>query len=661
MWFRFVKLFAFLLFSLLVFSCVSQAQYNEFYQGLLISDNEAERIRLFEKALLAPNEYIRRAAAEELAVLMSQGTELSRKAQENVRREAFGFWAVAFDVSSAPDRKKALSFLLGQEQNSVSYREARLYVLRECEKQDNFFTENEAAAIDGHHAVFGLRYNDALNFFRAFQTDGVWPEQIPDLFIEYPVLVNDLGRAFLFTQSGSEGLSLFLQWDENLPKNAVSDTDPFADIRYSLLFYAARITRRVGGQNAQSALLFERAMKYAPNGEQLDACIWYVLDITITGQSVNFIRRLEQYVPDWNRGSYYDNILERFLHKLVSGREWNNVIRTFNLIKDTGASASKISYAWVIARTIEYSYLSAADMRLAAQVLNTESIDALAYYRFAYDTGVVFAILSFYYRSLSADALDQPFLELTNESVSGNNSFESSGQSQALQFILGFFSNGAAGLSVPYIRSMERDLAPDELRAVSYALNAEGMIPQSMRIASLYIFLDGYRNDRRNWELMFPQPFLELTEMYAQEFNITPSLLFGLIRTESAFQSAVVSRAGAVGLMQLMPNTAIDVADRLRRAGGPNYNDPDNGIDSTDPSLNIHMGCFYFNLLRERLDDTMLALMAYNGGQNRVRRWRNASRLPIDLFVETVAIYETRDYGKRVLGAARIYEELYYR
>jgi len=650
-----VKLFVFFLFSLLVSSCASQVQQNDsnFYLGLL-SDSETEKIRLFESVLSNPNEYIRRTAAEELAIIMSGGTELSRQTIDRIQREASGWWAAVFNAGSALNRENALSFLLGYEHNTVSYKEARLYLLNECEKQKLIFTEKETAAIGGHHAVAQLRYNDALAFFRNFQEDGKWPAQLPELFFEYPALINDLGRAFVFTQSGSEGLNLYLEWESNLPAEMLNAPDVLMDLRYRLLFYAARVARRIGGQNPQSISIFERALSFAPDWEQHDACIWYILDMSISGASNIFIERLGKYVPEWRRASRYNDLLERFLHKLVSGREWGNIVRTFNLIQNSGAVIPITSYAWVIARLIENNYLSAADLRLAARIADVETADPHVYYRITYNAGIVFSIPSFYYRSLSADALGLPFFDLTAE-------IELPGEdSQALKFLLGFFENGAAGLSVPYIRLMERDLTPHELRTLAKVLEKEGMYPASMRLASLYIGRDDCINDRRSWELLFPQPYLELTERFAHEYDFTPWLLFGLIRTESAFQSAVVSRAGAVGLMQLMPNTAKDMADRLRRAGGPDYTDPETGVNSTNPELNIHIGSFYLNHLRERLDDTMLALMAYNGGQNRVRRWRTASRLPVDLFVETVTIYETRDYGKRVLGAARVYKELYY-
>jgi len=147
------------------------------------------------------------------------------------------------------------------------------------------------------------------------------------------------------------------------------------------------------------------------------------------------------------------------------------------------------------------------------------------------------------------------------------------------------------------------------------------------------------------------------------EMELAPEILFALIRTESFFGADAVSHAGAVGLAQLMPATAADVAARIARRGGPDYRST-NGIDLKDPETNIHLGAFYLRQLTNQMGNPMLALLAYNGGQGRVRRWLAADRqlggLPEDLFLETIEYNETREYGRQVLAAAAVYGYLYY-
>jgi soluble lytic murein transglycosylase len=165
--------------------------------------------------------------------------------------------------------------------------------------------------------------------------------------------------------------------------------------------------------------------------------------------------------------------------------------------------------------------------------------------------------------------------------------------------------------------------------------------------------------------LCYPQHFKKLIEDKADETGLRAEILFGLIRTESFFMPAAVSRSGAVGLSQLMEPTAMDMAGRIARQGGPDFR-IDGGIELKDPEINVHIGAYYLSYLTKQMGSPMMALLAYNGGLGRIRRWRAAEdrragkRLPDDLFLETVEYDETREYGRRVLAAAAVYGYLYY-
>jgi soluble lytic murein transglycosylase len=172
-----------------------------------------------------------------------------------------------------------------------------------------------------------------------------------------------------------------------------------------------------------------------------------------------------------------------------------------------------------------------------------------------------------------------------------------------------------------------------------------------------------YEISREDLELFYPRQFLELIEKNARDTGLGPELLFGLIRTESSFMPQVISRSGAIGLTQLMEPTAMDMAGRIARRDGPDYR-VNGTIDLRNPEINVHIGAFYLNYLIDQMGSPMMALLAYNGGMGRLRRWRAADRqngnLPEDVFLESIEYAETREYGRRVLGAAAVYGFLYY-
>lgn len=125
--------------------------------------------------------------------------------------------------------------------------------------------------------------------------------------------------------------------------------------------------------------------------------------------------------------------------------------------------------------------------------------------------------------------------------------------------------------------------------------------------------------------------YAEIVDKVAGDYGLESALLHAVITVESRYDPNAVSRAGASGLMQLMPGTA-------RRYGVE---------DIFDPEQNMHGGARYLrDLLRRYNSDTGLALAAYNAGENAVSKYGN--RIP--------PYRETIDYVKRVLAKYRIYQ-----
>ena len=127
-----------------------------------------------------------------------------------------------------------------------------------------------------------------------------------------------------------------------------------------------------------------------------------------------------------------------------------------------------------------------------------------------------------------------------------------------------------------------------------------------------------------------------------------------LIREESAFSPRAVSRAGARGLMQMMPQTAELVARQHNVAPGA-------ATPLEEPEVNVRLGTFHLaDLIKENGGSFTLALAAYNGGQQQVRRWRERFGFTDEEeFTEDIPYLETRNYVKKVLGSYQRYATLY--
>ncbi len=149
----------------------------------------------------------------------------------------------------------------------------------------------------------------------------------------------------------------------------------------------------------------------------------------------------------------------------------------------------------------------------------------------------------------------------------------------------------------------------------------------------------------------YPMPFAAEITARARDSGLEPAFVFGLIRQETRFLPLLRSSAGAAGLMQLMPATARWTARKLGVPFQPEQ--------VTDVDTNLRLGTTYLKLV---LDDfagsQTLAAAAYNAGPNRPRRWREGPVLDTAAWAENIPFNETRDYVKKVLTNATIYDHL---
>lgn len=129
----------------------------------------------------------------------------------------------------------------------------------------------------------------------------------------------------------------------------------------------------------------------------------------------------------------------------------------------------------------------------------------------------------------------------------------------------------------------------------------------------------------------------------AEEENISPSLLEAVILTESKFDEKAVSHVGAVGMMQLMPDTAHWISEE---SGLPSNN-------LASPDQNIPLGAWYLNyLLKKYHNNEVFALAAYNAGRGNVDEWIEKNKWPEGFTdMEKIPFPETREFVKSVVTA----------
>jgi soluble lytic murein transglycosylase len=604
--------------------------------------------------------------------------------------------AAAEGTDAGPGLKDGILDFFFSNPVDDAWRWARTQLEMLPEEKSALLSAGEFAAIGGREAIARSSYGGGLRNFR--QT----LENQPELFFHYPDLVTDLGRAFQYSGARDEETKLLLDWDSLLeagpPANSDSTDKPETEtpengsaeqgfsipretwddpalplIRYRLLLYAGRIERQRSGHE-EAAGLFLRALPFAPNPDEIDACIWYFLSGNLSYQPEKAAGIALEYIPRCQDISYYEDFLDNLSSYLCAQGQWTTLLQLFYAIRSSGVSITA-QYAYIIGRALQEGLLTVEELRAVSTGTaergtriavnapvqpDAAEREMAARYFFSIARDSPKAV--FYYRVLSSSLLGGNLIPVIphEKSAPKKAGIRKFPHADDIGFFLSFFEYGASSLLAPYILRMKDELGIDELRSLADAYASAGLWYDANRVISYYEDREDYVPVLEDMLINYPSPLPELIEGRAQEMGIPAPLLYGLIRTESFFQPEVVSRAGAVGMTQLMPATALDMAGRMAKADLPDY--IENGaVNMKDPVVNIHIGAFYLNYLIKTLKSPILALAAYNGGMGRVRRWREArNALSEDLFIETIEFRETRTYGKRILGSAAIYGYLYY-
>lgn len=155
-----------------------------------------------------------------------------------------------------------------------------------------------------------------------------------------------------------------------------------------------------------------------------------------------------------------------------------------------------------------------------------------------------------------------------------------------------------------------------------------------------------------DYELLYPRPYDYEVKAAARSAGLPEALVYAVIRQESLYRADAGSSAGALGLMQLLPETARITA---RRAGlrAPTRS------QLLEPSHNVPLGSRYLVALVDRFGgETALATAAYNAGPNAARRWLPAQPLELDVWVENIPYNETRAYVQRVAWHTLVFQWL---
>jgi soluble lytic murein transglycosylase len=172
------------------------------------------------------------------------------------------------------------------------------------------------------------------------------------------------------------------------------------------------------------------------------------------------------------------------------------------------------------------------------------------------------------------------------------------------------------------------------------------VVPIAILVLAVAVGIVYFRNGQPAWfeRIRYPLRYEQIVRGHAKNYDLDPALLAAVIYQESKFRADAKSSSGAIGLMQLRPETAEGIAIRT---GGTKFHTS----DLYNPEINIRYGSWYLRHLLDKYGDEKDALAAYNAGQRNVDEWRAEG--------EGIQFPETRAYVDRVEHLKGVYARAY--
>lgn len=423
-----------------------------------------------------------------------------------------------------------------------------------------------------------------------------------------------------------------------------------------LVFMLARSYRSLG-KSKQAAHWYDKHIKLFPNLSKTHDIIWYRAwqkeDANQFEAARKFYRTL---FKRYKHGSKADDAYYRYALSYCKERNYKTAIKAFSMFlkKCPYSTFSAGAHFW---RAKSYFAIKQFDnaKEVCQNLIRTNPAD---YY--AYRARELLVLMGDSYSALRVDTArsdDEAFLWL--DSVTEDTAKHLSGNDSARFYL------GSCLAAVGMLDQTELVLEPFE---ISYGKN----LLLQYELARLYQISNNPAHSfrvakRLSWRipeearscmpsqiysLLYPGSYMSIIQSSAEINKIEPELVSSIIRQESIFNPTIVSPAGAIGLMQIMPYTGEEIAKDLKETFV---------LDSLYyPSVNVRYGSYYIKKLLDKFKGSIvLAVAGYNGGPHNAKKW-NAQNSDdgFDMFVEDIGFSETRRYVKKVLGNYWTYKAL---
>ena len=480
-----------------------------------------------------------------------------------------------------------------------------------------------------------LGYENAEQIFTFFENGDLEPVSM---------LASDIGKAYLY------GSDQIIKDAGFLCKKAEQFKGTAAEFYF--WFYAARLYDGGNLYNTQASRCYENAIAATDEPSKKDNALWYLIKTKLKISLDKTLDSIDEYAHSWNDPEYFDDIFDSLIPSLIVNGKWQSFKDLIDKLDGYASAETMAQLNYLYARFIECGYvdLPEEERQEAAAKAYTRALDSgsSAYYR----------LLAAYRLGLTGDQLEQvmgsgPKVTQTEQETSPADNllcgYATFGYSEKIYSKwLELYKNGATAETGFYLANFLNKCASED----------DDYYVQALRIAARAANLSEKTITKEQLKEVYPQNYSKLVDTFSKKYDINTSVIYALIRSESFFDKEIVSSAGAIGLTQLMSPTAEEIAQKLKIKE----------YSLVDPETNIMFGTYYLSELIRRSDGSLLrAFFSYNAGFRKVTTWLNSSmmdfgktgNLDMVLFLETIPVSETREYGRKLVSATIMYEYLY--
>lgn len=635
-----------------LFSCKKDASD---YNCLYFQGKEERDIKILQKGFENAEPYFSQLCAEELSTLLpkQKAVELARKAIKTYP-ESIEMKILLLDLLyDQRDYSGIISFSENNKESLINNEINRLYLsalVRSSKKGElnqevmdkinSWYIENEFSE---SHNTFFMEFSledffDTATIARHFAYIQYYGKAASTIETTFPTIddflsfisslsyyeLKEIGDAFVY---GSKDK---VKYSEYFARAGLLSSDK--DKAFYSLFTAGRLNEKVYVSSPKNIEYYRSAIYLAPE-TSFDRALWYYIRGAMNCSIEDGIQGFLEFSNAWKDPYFFDDVIETFSATLLSNHQWEYYYNLFSVIYPYLSAPSRGKTDYIIGTLIEANLINFG---------NGSREIAMDYYKKTYSN----IEAENYYRIMASIKLDEK-LNLQKPEYPTKNS-KPTPEEEHLSYLIKKDIDAVYDFFVENQEKISEDVAIKAVLALEEAGKKNpGLYTLALRIATAAI------SEEENIKHIYPQYFNEYVENVSKEFNLLEYVLYGLIRAESYFEPTAKSSAGALGLCQLMPSTAGDVARKLKISE----------YDLLDPKTNISFGGYYLGELTSRSDgNVFLALLSYNAGRENVKKWINLdSSLPMDVFLETVPFEETRKYGRKLINLSVLYGTLYYK